>query len=203
VITTSRLLLRRWQPSDKAPFAALNADPEVMRYFPSARDARQSGEMVDRFEAGFDAHGYGLWALERLDSGEFIGFTGLTPMIEGIPGSGGVEIGWRLARAHWRQGFATEAAEAALEFAFVSAEFDEVHSVTAAVNEPSRRVMRRIGLRHIDDFVYPGIDESSPLRAHVRYRIRRAEWKALRQAQGVKGRSQGVKGGSPSSGSGR
>lgn len=136
--------------------------------------------MVDRFEAGFDARGYGLWAVERLDSGEFIGFTGLTPMTEGIPGSGGVEIGWRLAHRHWRQGFATEAAEAALEFAFDSAGLDEVHSVTAALNEPSRRVMRRIGLRHVDDFAYPGLDEASPLCPHVRYRIRRDEWSALR-----------------------
>jgi RimJ/RimL family protein N-acetyltransferase len=177
-ITTRRLLLRRWRASDRAPFAALNADPEVMRFFPSVRDARQSDELVDRIEATFESCGYGLWAVERRDTGEFIGFTGLNPMPDGVPGSGGVEIGWRLARAHWRRGFASEAATAGLTFAFASPGLGltEVNSITARLNEPSQGVMRRLGMRHIDDFAHPVIDESSPLRAHVRYRITREEW---------------------------
>jgi RimJ/RimL family protein N-acetyltransferase len=178
MITTPRLLLRRWRSSDRAPFAALNADPEVMRFFPSVRDARQSDELVDRIEATFDSRGYGLWAVERRDTGEFIGFTGLNPMPDGVPGSGRVEIGWRLARAHWRHGFASEAATAGLAFAFGSPGLGltEVNSITARLNEPSQGVMRRIGMSYVDDFAHPLIDESSVLRAHVRYRITREEW---------------------------
>jgi RimJ/RimL family protein N-acetyltransferase len=191
-VETPRLLLRRWRASDRAPFSAMNADPEVMRYFPSVLDAASSDGLADRLDAGFDVHGYGRWALERRDTGEFIGFTGLGPMPADVPGSGGMEIGWRIARAHWRQGFAVEAATAALDAAFVvavettpegardtargSAPLDEVNSITAVVNEPSRAVMRRLGMRHVDDFAHPVVPKGSPIRPHVRYVLTRDEW---------------------------
>lgn len=164
--------------SDREPFAAMNADPEVMRYFPSVLDASTSDGLADRLDAGFDlhAHGHGRWALERRDTGEFIGFTGLGPMPADVPGSEGLEIGWRVARAHWRQGFAIEAATAALDFAFASGSLDEVNSITAVINEPSRAVMRRLGMRHVDDFAHPVVPEGSPIRPHVRYVLTRDEW---------------------------
>jgi RimJ/RimL family protein N-acetyltransferase len=175
-IQTPRLLLRRWRSSDRAPFASLNADPEVMRYFPSVFDATTSDGLADRLDAGFELHGHGRWALERRDTGEFIGFTGLGPMPPDVPGSGGMEIGWRLARAHWRKGFAVEAATAALDVAFASDSLDEVNSITAVINEPSRAVMRRLGMRHVDDFAHPVVSEGSPIKPHVRYLLTRDEW---------------------------
>jgi RimJ/RimL family protein N-acetyltransferase len=175
-IETARLLLRRWRSSDRAPFASLNADTEVMRYFPSVLDATASDGLAERLDAGFDLHAHGRWALERRDTGEFIGFTGLGPMPPDVPGSGGMEIGWRLARAHWRQGFAVEAATAALDVAFASDSLDEVNSITAVINEPSRAVMRRLGMRHIDDFAHPVVPEGSPIKPHVRYVLTRDEW---------------------------
>ncbi len=94
-IRTARLLMRRWRDEDRAPYAAMNADSAVMRYFPAPLDMAASDASIDRFETLFDRQGFGLWALERLDTGGFIGFTGLNPMPEGVPGAGGVEVGCR------------------------------------------------------------------------------------------------------------
>lgn len=162
--------------SDRGAFAAMNADPEVMRYFPSVLDATASNSLADRLDAGFDVPGFGRWALERRNTGEFVGFTGIGPMPAGAPGSDGLEIGWRVARAQWRQGFALEAATAALDAAFASGSLDEVNSITAVINEPSRGVMRRLGMRHVDDFAHPVVAEGSPIRPHVRYVLTRDEW---------------------------
>ncbi|SMQ57762.1 GNAT family protein [Agreia sp. VKM Ac-1783] len=178
-LETPRLILRRWRSSDREPYSAMNADPEVMRYFPSVLDRQRSDVSADRLDAGFDLHGHGRWALERRDTGEFIGFTGVGPMPEGVPGAGGMEVGWRIARAHWRQGFALEAATAALDAAFApdaAPQLVEVNSITAVGNEPSRGVMRRLGMRHVDDFEHPGVPEGSPVRACVRYILSRDEW---------------------------
>ena len=108
-IRTDRLVMRRWLESDRPPFAALNADPETMRFFPQTLDQAASDALADRIEMLFDQEGYGLWALEVARTGEFIGFTGLNPMPDGVPGAGGVEVGWRLARHAWHHGYATEA----------------------------------------------------------------------------------------------
>ncbi len=128
VIRTERLVMRRWREADREPFAAMNADPEVMRYFPARLDRAASDALVDRIEGLFQRQGFGLWALEvaspepaspePASPGEFIGFTGLNPMPGGVPGAGGMEVGWRLARHAWHQGYASEAAAAAAEVAF-------------------------------------------------------------------------------------
>jgi RimJ/RimL family protein N-acetyltransferase len=170
-IQTDRLLLRRWQDSDREPFAALNADPETMLYFENTIDRGASDAFVDRIEARFDEQGYGLWALELADTGEFIGFTGLNPMPPGVPGAGGVEIGWRLARRAWHRGYATEAARAALEVAFGGAGLAEVWSITAVVNEPSQAVMRRIGMTEVARFDHPQVPDGHPVQPHVLYHL--------------------------------
>jgi len=172
-VETDRLLLRRWRAADRAPFAALNADPEVMRYFPAPLDRAASDALVDRIEARFDGQGFGLWALEVTDGGEFIGFTGLNPMPAGTPAAGGMEVGWRLARGAWHQGYASEAARAALSVAFDGAGLGEVWSMTAVVNEPSQAVMRRIGMTEHGPFEHPALPAGHVLRPHVLYRIGR------------------------------
>lgn len=171
-IKTERLLMRRWRDADRAPFAALNADAETMRYFPSTLDRPASDAMVDVLEARFDQLGYGLWVLQLAATGEFVGFTGLNgPMGQGIPGAGGVEIGWRLARHAWHQGYATEAATAALDLAFTAIGLAEIWSFTAVVNEPSQAVMRRIGLSEVARFDHPRIPVGHPLRPHVMFQV--------------------------------
>jgi RimJ/RimL family protein N-acetyltransferase len=172
-LVTERLVLRPWCAADREPFAALNADPEVMRYFPAPLDRGASDRFVERAEAGFRERGFGIWALERRDTGDFIGFTGLAvPGFEAafLPA---VEVGWRLARSAWGHGFATEAARAAVADGFDRVALSEIVSFTAELNEPSRAVMRRIGMTHdvAGDFDHPRIPAGHPLRRHVLYRL--------------------------------
>ena len=172
-IRTDRLLMRRWRDADRAPFAAMNADPEVMHYFPATLDRAASDAAVDRMEILFERQGYGLWVLEEPATGRFLGFTGLNPMPPGVPGAGGMEVGWRLAAHAWHQGFATEAATAALDVAFRGAGLAEIWSMTAVSNEPSRAVMRRLGMTLHGHFEHPRIAPGHPLRPHVVYRLGR------------------------------
>jgi RimJ/RimL family protein N-acetyltransferase len=172
-LTTDRLLLRPWRPSDRAPFAALNADPEVMRYFPKLLTREESDAFVDRIEANFAARGWGLWAVEVIDGPEFIGFVGLN-----VPGFEAaftpcVEVGWRLAKEHWGNGYATEAARAATHYGFQVLELDEIVSFTSTVNRPSRAVMERIGMTHdaAEDFDHPNVPPGHELCRHVLYRL--------------------------------
>ncbi len=173
---TERLVMRAWCGADREPFAVMNADPEVMRYFPAHMTRAESDAFVDRIEGRFAVQGYGLWALEVAATGEFVGFTGLNPMPAGVPGSGGVEVGWRLARSAWGHGYATEAGRTALEVAFGRLGLDEVWSLTAEANAASRAVMSRLGLSHVATQEHPGLAADSPVRLHVFYRITRQEY---------------------------
>jgi RimJ/RimL family protein N-acetyltransferase len=174
-VQTGRLLMRRWRESDREPFAALNRDPETMRFFPAPLDRAASDALIDRIEARFDQLGYGLWALEVTETGEFIGFTGLSPMPQNVPGAGGVEVGWRLARHAWHRGYATEAARAALGIAFDDLGLPEIWSMTAVLNVPSQAVMRRLGLTEVARFDHPNVPAGHTLQPHVTYhRARRA-----------------------------
>jgi ribosomal-protein-alanine N-acetyltransferase len=173
-LDTLRLKLRRWDEADREPFAEINADPLVMECFPAPLSRSQSDDLVEKIEAGFEAHGYGLWALELRSSGELIGFTGLaSPELE-AHFTPAVEIGWRLARSAWGHGYATEAGQAALGFASEEAGLTEVVSFTSTGNVRSRAVMERLGMSHDpeDDFDHPGIPAGHPLRRHVLYRKR-------------------------------
>jgi RimJ/RimL family protein N-acetyltransferase len=166
MITTKRLTLRRWIESDRASFAALNADPEVMRYFPSTMTRSESDAFVERIEHHFDTQGWGLFAAEV--DGDFAGFIGLSTVTFDTGHRPAPEIGWRLARRFWHQGYATEGARAVLSHAFTTLDMERVVSFTAAVNEPSWRVMERIGMVRVGTFDHPRIP-SGELRAHVLY----------------------------------
>jgi RimJ/RimL family protein N-acetyltransferase len=172
-IRTDRLLMRRWRDADRRPFAAMNADPGVMRYLLGTLDRAASDAYLDRIEALFQLQGFGLWALGEAATGRFLGFTGLNPMPPGVPGAGGMEVGWRLASHAWHQGFATEAATAAVGVAFDGAGLTEVWSMTAVLNEPSQAVMRRLGMTPYAHFDHPRIALGNPLRPHVAYRLTR------------------------------
>lgn len=181
-LTTDRLLLRNWRDSDREPFAALNADPAVMEHFPATQTREQSDALIDRQLSAFAERGWGLWAVEVRDTGEFIGFTGLAvPRFE-AHFTPAVEIGWRLAKGAWGNGYATEAARAALAHAFGPAGLDALVSFTATTNLPSQRVMQRIGMVHdaAGDFDHPNLPHGHRLQRHVLYRIDRAQWESTR-----------------------
>ena len=172
-----RVSLGAWQASDRPLFAALNADPETMRWFPSVLERAQSDALADAIESQLARRGWGWWAA-RQEDGEFIGFVGLNvPRFE-APFMPAVEIGWRLARAHWHRGYATEAATLALDFAFERLALAEVVAFTTVGNLPSRRVMERLHMSHdpADDFDHPALADGHPLRRHVLYRIARANY---------------------------
>ena len=177
-LTTERLLLREWRASDREPYAAINGDPEVMRHFPSTLTAQQSSEMIDRMATAWVERGFGLWAVERLDTTELIGFVGLSVPGWHAPFTPCVEVGWRLGRRHWGHGFAPEAAVAALEWGFANVDppRDEIVSFTTVGNTNSRRVMDKIGMiRDQDgDFDHPLLPDWVE-RRHVLYRINRQQ----------------------------
>lgn len=174
---TDRLLLRQWIPSDRRPFAVLNADPEVMKYFPSPLNRAESDAMADRCEALIEERGWGFWAAELKDGVPFIGFVGLHVPSADLPFSPCIEIGWRLAGAFWGKGFATEAAQAALRAGFEVLKLPEIVSFTPVTNTRSRAVMERLGMQ-LDSatFEHPGVPLESGLREHCLYRLGRERW---------------------------
>lgn len=176
-LRTERLLLRQWRESDLEPFAALNADPEVMRHFPAPLDRAASDAFAQRIRTHLDETGWGLWAVEVVDGDPFIGFVGLAAQTFPAHFTPAVEVGWRLAREHWGHGYAPEAARAALDFAFGPLGLDEVVSMTTPGNVNSQRVMQKLGLTRdpADDFDNPRLPVGHPLRRHILYRIRRPD----------------------------
>jgi RimJ/RimL family protein N-acetyltransferase len=170
-IETERLVLRPWRDEDRAPFAALNADPRVMAHFPATLTRAESDAFVDRHAALIDRKGWGLWALERRCDGSFLGFTGLAEPFFDADFMPCVEVGWRLAAEHWGEGYAPEAARAALDHGFDIVGLDEIVSFTAVGNENSRRVMEKVGLIERHEFDHPVLPDH-PLQRHVLYSIR-------------------------------
>jgi RimJ/RimL family protein N-acetyltransferase len=175
VIVTDRLLLREWRNTDVDPFAAMNSDPRVMQYFPETYSEERTRRFVARIEACWSERGYGLWAVERQDTGRFIGYVGLWPATFPAHVTPAVEVGWRLAADQWGHGYATEAARASLGYGFDTVGLDEIVSFTSGLNVRSWRVMERLGMRRdaSGDFEHPNVPEGHPVRPHVLYRIRR------------------------------
>ena len=174
---TSRLRLRQWQESDREPFASMNADPAVMEFFPALQSRTASDASIDAWQSQFAAQGWSNWAAEFIESSQFIGFVGLSVPRRVLPFSPCVEIGWRLARAFWGRGLATEAAQGALRVGLERLGLTEIVSFTAVGNHRSRAVMERIGMRNAEqDFEHPGVPEGHPLRLHCLYRVSRSQW---------------------------
>ena len=175
MLTTPRLRLREWVDADRAPFAALNADPRVMEHFPAPLTRAESDAMVERIVGHFELHGHGLWAVEIPGVTAFAGFIGLNVPVFAAPFMPCVEIGWRLAGDLWRRGYAREGAAAVLKFAFEVQRLPEVVSFTVPHNVRSRRVMEAIGMKRdlTGDFEHPLVPAGHALRAHVLYRLAR------------------------------
>lgn len=180
-LSTERLLLRRWRDADRVPFAAINADPQVMEHFPAPLSRAESDAFLDqRVLPHLAEHGYGLWAVERRDDGAFLGTVGLMWQTFPAPFTPALEVGWRLAAHAWGHGYATEAGNASLQHAFDRIGVDEVVSMTSVSNTSSRAVMERLGMTRDpdDDFDHPRVPDGSPLRRHVLYRLSRRQWSA-------------------------
>ena len=169
-LRTPRLLLRPWRDEDAAAFAELSADPDVMEFLLSLSGP---AAWVGRARAHWDEHGFGQWVVELPGEASFIGVVGLSTISYTAPFTPAVEIAWRLARAYWGRGYATEAAQAALDYGFEKLGLAEIVALTVPANWRSRRVMERLGMTCApeDDFDHPSLPEG-PLKRHVLYRLR-------------------------------
>jgi RimJ/RimL family protein N-acetyltransferase len=179
-IRTQLLQLRQWKDADREPFARLNADPEVMRHFPNTLSRERGDAAVDALSQDIAGRGWGFWAAELRATRQFIGFVGITVPRQALPCMPCVEAGWRLAREHWNQGYATEAARASLAHGFDFLGLAEIVAFTALGNRASRAVKERLGMTHDagDDFDHPAVPVDSTLRRHCLYRLPRARWSA-------------------------
>ncbi len=176
IFESDRLGFRRWKAYDREVFARMNADPQVMEYFPSTLTQTESDELIGRFEQHAAEKGYGIWAVERKEDSAFIGYIGLLKVDFDAGFQGAVEIGWRLDNKFWKRGYATEGAKACLDYAFGVLGLVEICSFTATINHPSETVMQRIGMKKAVEFDHPKLEEDSPLRRHVLYKITAAEY---------------------------
>lgn len=181
VIQTERLVLRSWSEEDFEPFAQLNADERVREYFPGILSRQESDALAKSITEHMQRCGWGLWATELIQTGEFIGFIGLLEVDFKAPfnaSAPAVEIGWRLGFNHWGKGYATEGALAALRYGFETLKLEEIVSFTVVKNQRSRHVMEKIGMHYNpeDDFDHPKLSIDHPLRRHVLYRLERKRW---------------------------
>ncbi|MGZ3778382.1 MAG: GNAT family N-acetyltransferase [Mucilaginibacter sp.] len=172
---TPRLILREWQESDYTPYIALNADPQVMEFLPSVLTPEQTLTQIERISKAITENGYGFFAVERKDNGQFIGFTGLNYVTFEGDFTPCTEIGWRLSRESWGQGFATEAAKACLEFGFDKLGLNDIYAFTALGNSRSENVMKKIGMVKTGTFDHPLVADDSFMKKHLLYRIGRSE----------------------------
>ena len=178
-LETERLRLRQWIESDRAPFARLNADTRVMEFLPNILDRAASDAMIDRIQTLIGERGWGFWAVESKQDNQFIGFVGLHIPTADLPFSPCVEVGWRLAFEYWGKGYATEAAQAALEVGFDRLKLPEIVSFTTIDNHRSSAVMERLGMnRDVETFEHSSLPPGHTLREHCLYRLSRENWQA-------------------------
>lgn len=175
MIETDRLILAEWRDDHRDAIAAINADPVVMRYFVAPMTRAETDAQIDRQIAAQAEHGFCFWAVERKADGVLLGLAGLKVGAPGTPIQDDLEIGWRLGRAGWGQGYATEAARAALAHGFRDPAVPRIAAITTANNEKSWRVMERLGMIRdpAADFDHPAVPVGSPVRPHITYRILR------------------------------
>lgn len=177
VLTTERLLLRRWRDSDRLPFQQLNADPRVMDFMPGLLTPAASDELITRIESHFEQYGFGPLAAELREDGTFLGYIGLYVPAFDAEFMPAIEIAWRLSADYWGRGLATEGARAVAHHTFGELGLASLVSFTVPENQRSRRVMEKLGMMHDpgDDFDHPNLPEGHSLRRHVLYRLNRPQ----------------------------
>lgn len=170
--------MRPWRDEDLEPFAGLNADPLVMEHMPKLLSRTASDELASGYAQHLRQHGFGMWAVELLRGAPFIGFVGIAYPRLNAHFTPCVEVGWRLAHEYWGNGYATEAAQKALALGFDEFGLREIIAYTAARNDRSRAVMKRLRMQRdpSDDFDHPNMPSGDPLRPHVLYRLQRRDW---------------------------
>lgn len=177
-LLTSRLKMRKWRQEDILPFSKMNSDSQVMEFFPKVLTEKETHDLVQKFEERFSQQGFGFWALELIENGQFIGFTGLNVPAFQTHFTPCVEIGWRIAHEYWGKGLAVEAAQKTIEYGFEVCSLKEIVAFTTLLNMKSRRVMEKLGMTYSpkDDFEHPLLEVEHPLRKHVLYRLKKESY---------------------------
>ncbi|GKU75673.1 GNAT family N-acetyltransferase [Paenibacillus sp. L3-i20] len=170
-IETARLQLRDWEQRDLEPFSQLNADEEVMTYFPKTLSIEETETFYQSIMSEFKDSGFGLYAVEVKENKEYIGFIGFHKAIFAADFTPCIEIAWRLKRDAWGKGYATEGAAACLQYGFGELGFKDIYSFTADINTPSKKVMQKIGMKFVNEFNHPKVEKGSPLYKHVLYHV--------------------------------
>ena len=175
MIETERLIMRPWEDRDRAVLRAQCDDPEVMRFLLPVLDDAAFETMLGRLAGWMTDHGFTFWILERREDGAVMGMCGLKPGAPDTPIENMVEIGWRLGSDYWGQGYAREAAQASLDWAWANLDAPEIVAITVQANRASWGLMERLGMtRDVGgDFDHPLVPEGDPLRRHILYRIAR------------------------------
>lgn len=171
LFTSARLGFRNWQESDKLPFAKMNANTEVMRYFPATLNQKESDELLDRLDKHFKKFGFTFFAVEEISTNNFIGFIGLIHTSFKATFTPCVEIGWRLDNSFWQKGYATEGAKKCIQFAKDTLKLNEIYSFTALDNTPSEKVMQKIGMQKQGTFLHPKLPDKHWLKEELLYKI--------------------------------
>ncbi|HHP7242577.1 MAG TPA: GNAT family N-acetyltransferase [Cyclobacteriaceae bacterium] len=168
---STRLGFRDWKDDDLLPFTQMNKDKEVMEFFPYALSQDESLRFFNKIRSAMKIHGFSLYAVDRLDNRKFIGFIGFMYPSFKAYFTPCIEIGWRLMKTEWNNGFATEGALASISYGFNQLNFKEVYSLTSILNLRSERVMQKIGMQQIGEFDHPKLPIGHRLRRHVLYKI--------------------------------
>ena len=189
-LSTARLILRRWRQEDREPLYRINSDQHVMLFFPACLTRAESDASIEQMESHFIEHGFGLWAAELRETGELIGFVGLSVPTFRAHFTPCVEIGWRLGGRFWGQGLATEGALEAMRYGFEDKKLSEIVSLTVPQNQRSIRVMQKLGMRRdrADDFDHPSLPPGHPLRRHLLYRRSAADYQQEHAREAVQKR---------------
>ena len=177
IIETPRLLLGGWEENDFNIFTTMNADSEVMRYFPETYSHDLTKHLYNDIQKEFSEFGYGLYAVREKSTYRFIGFIGFHNANFESNFCPCIEIGWRLHKLFWNKGYATEGAKACLQYGFDKLNFDRIYSFTSVQNIPSQRVMQKIEMQKYGNFDHPKVPENHPLRPHICYVIDKKDWK--------------------------
>lgn len=178
-LETARLRLRQWTEADKEPFARLNADKRVMAFFPQTLSRRESDVLAEKSTQAIATRGWGWWAVEVKDKHRFIGFVGLNVPSAELPFNPCVEVGWRLDYPYWGNGYATEAAQAAIAYGFDILKLDNIVSFTTLNNSASQAVMRKLGMqRSPQTFIHPSVPAGCELKEHCLYELSKADWQS-------------------------
>jgi RimJ/RimL family protein N-acetyltransferase len=177
-LETPRLVLRSWHEADVEPFYAICSDPVVMETLGPLMTREETAALVERVQRLQDELGHTMWVMESKAENKLIGWCGVIRGPKGTPIHDKLEVGWRMTPSAWGKGFVTEAATAAMTWAFDNLPDAAIWAITAVINQRSRAVMERLGMAHDPalDFDHPNVAADSPLLRHVTYRIDRNLW---------------------------